>query len=280
MRLVVSLFIACMLVAACSPDDFDGDDFAESIFGAASDLPPGARASGALVRVVNLYNPLHGEPGPLDLHPRPWASEGNQPLGSVTYGTVSELFDPLVHNDQGHMYVSMYQEGTTGNGNEIMTATATLTGGEVITYLVASSYNTHSSGRRNGAMRTYHHRDRNMRPITAGRGLVQLETFGLDEVIDRTSVVLYLSTGSGCLPAVGDTQRSYTRLRPGSTVGYELPPGRHTATIHTAEACAGPTFTSPVPITVEEGGRSLLILYAPRDGDFRSLFVPLTPTEA
>jgi hypothetical protein len=183
--------------------------------------------SGALVRVVNLYNPLHGEPGPLDLHPRPWASEGNQPLGSVTYGTVSELFDPLVHNDQGHMYVSMYQEGTTGNGDGLVTATADMTGGEVITYLVAASYSTHrSSGRRNGAMRTYHHRDRNMRPITAGRGLVQLETFGLDEVIAYLSAICTLEPGdlifTGTPPGVGMARKPPVFLKPGDVVEVEI----------------------------------------------------------
>jgi hypothetical protein len=278
MRRAVSLFLACLLVGACSSDDFDGDFFGGGGFGGESDLPPGVRPSGALVRVVNLYNPLNSDPGPLDLHPRPWASEGRQPRWSVPYGTVSEFFDPLVHNDQGHMYLSMYWEGTTGNGDEIITATATLTGGEVNTYIVATGSNTQRSGRLYGALRTYHHhRDRNVRPISAGRGLVQLDTFGLDKVMDDTDVTLYISTGSGCVPAVGDTERSYARLRPGFAVGYELPPGRHTATIHTDAACAGPVVTRRVPITVEEGGRSLLILYAPRDGEVRSLFVPLTP---
>jgi len=54
-------------------------------------------------------------PGPIDVYAAPWAGDGDNPLLSVPYGTVSEYFDPTVSDDAGDMFLSMYWAGTKGN---------------------------------------------------------------------------------------------------------------------------------------------------------------------
>lgn len=246
---------------------------------------PEGKSSGALIRVFNAYTPLNGEPGPIDLYPEPFVLEGATPNRSVPYGTLSEPFDPTVKDDDGNMFLSAYWGGTTGNGDNLVNKTETLKGGEVITYFIATGDVTQEgSGRRFGSIQAFFHDPPSgglSTDVPAGKGLLTVSTIGLDKVLSAPeSYGLYFGTGAGCTKAIGDTDFSQTGVGPGSAADFALDPGDYTGTVYNDATCAANPIVANVPFTIEEGGRNVLFVYAPKDKDFRSAVVPLTPKKA
>ena len=301
MRRTMLLIVTCMLVVGCSSGgsapsgaaSSDGSpgasapDAATSVPEAGAGLPSGQRPSGAKVRIVNAYTPLNGDPGPIDVYAAPWASAGDKPLLSVPYGTVSDYFDPTVADDAGDMFLSMYWAGTTGNGNELVSQTETLKGGEVITFIVATGDTTQDSGRRFGSTQVFFQAASGgtfgQSTPAPGKALLIVDTNGVDQVLSSPDkATWFFSAGTGCTKGIDDDANTLTGAGPGSAGTYQLDPGRYTGSIHAyandssdVPTCDNPALLGGIPITAVADQTAILLIYAPKDGDLRSLFIPL-----
>lgn len=278
---VAACLSSCVLLAAgCSdtpqrlPVPIDGSSTDDGgVFGPGTN---GLMPSGALVRVVNAYDPLDGPPGSIELYPNAFSLPGHKPLVSVAYGTASVFFDPTV-GEGGHMALSMYQSGETGNGNSVIATTQTLSGGEVITYLLAAASTSHPSGRRNGTLRTILH-DRNMPPTIAGQGQIVVDAIGMENISpNTTSDRLSLRLKDQCMRATNDSPSSRTPLFPGTQIAYDIAPGQYDATLFRGDDCIGSTLVQVPSVQIEMGKRTLLFLYATADAAYRGLSLPLEP---
>ncbi len=295
------LVAACVLLVGCSSSGpapsgaaSGGGGPAASDAGAAAGsaaagggVPAGNRPSGAKVRIVNAYTPLNGDPGPIDVYAAPWAADGDTPLLSVPYGTVSPYFDPTVSDDAGDMFLSMYWAGTKGNGSELVSQTETLKGGEVITFIVATGDSTQDSGRRFGSIQAFFQTasggDLGQSTPAPGKSLLVVDTNGTENVIAKPdSATWFFSAGSGCTKGINDDANSLTGAGPGGGGTYQLDPGSYTGSIHayakdnsSIPTCDNPALIGNLAIKAIAGQTAILLIYAPKDGDLRSLFIPL-----
>jgi hypothetical protein len=247
----------------------------------------GPRPSGAKVRIVNAYAPLNGDPGPIDVYTAPWAGDGDTPLLSVPYGTVSEYFDPTVSDDAGDMFLSMYWAGTKGNGNELISQTETLKGGEVITFIVATGDSTQDSGRRFGSIQAFFQTASGeafgQSTPAPGKALLFVDTNGTENVLTAPdSTAWYFSAGTGCTKAINDDANTLSGVGPGGGSTYQLDPGSYTGSIHayasddtTIPTCDNPALVGNLAIKAVADQTAILLVYAPKDGDLRTLFIPL-----
>jgi hypothetical protein len=250
-------------------------------------LPAGNRPSGAKVRIVNAYAPLDGDPGPIDIYAAPWAGDGDTPLLSVPYGTVSAYFDPTVSDDAGDMFLSMYWAGTKGNGNELISQTETLKGGEVITFIVATGDSTQDSGRRFGSIQAFYQTANGetfgQSTPAPGKALLFVDTNGTENVLTAPdSTAWYFSAGTGCTKAINDDTNTLSGVGPGGGSTYQLDPGSYTGSIHayasddtTIPTCDNPALVGNLAIKAVADQTAILLVYAPKDGDLRTLFIPL-----
>ena len=282
---VVPLPTALILLAglpACSPGDTPDLRKLESLR-----APPG-RPSGAKVRVLNAYAPASGEPFPLDLYPGSFFAEGEKPLITVPYGTLSEYFDPTVADEQGNMTLVAYPAGqnqTTG-GRVVMSWTATLKGGEAITYYLTSGRDVDSEGRTRANLFTYDNEITGDEPRPgAGKGLLMVHGAGLyDALPDPNSSLFYFSAGEGCARSYYEEAAS-PWAQPIAHAGgpfYQLDPGTVGGSIHQGPAgsteppdCRTAPVLTNLPIRVTAGEQGILFIFGPKAGNLRSLFVPL-----
>ncbi len=301
MRRTMSLVATCILVVGCSSGgsapsaagagaDTPGASTASAGTGvpdASAGLPEGHRPSGAKVRIVNAYAPMNGDPGPLDIYAAPWAAEGDRPLLSVPYGTVSAYFDPTVSDDAGNMFLSAYWAGTQGNGSELTSQTETLKGGEVITFIITTSSNSQDSGRRFGGIQAFFQKASGgtfgQATPTPGKALLIVDTSGTENVIAKPdSATWFFSAGKGCTKGINDDANSLTGAGPGSGETYQLDPGAYTGSLHayakddaTFPTCDNAALLGNLAITAVADQTAILLVYAPKDGDLRTLFIPL-----
>ena len=300
-RRTVVLIAACILVAGCSsggsaPIGAASSDSRSGVStpGAAAGVPAagaglsaGHRPSGAKVRIVNAYAPLNGDPGPIDVYAAPWAGDGDTPLISVPYGTASEYFDPTVSDDAGDMFLSMYWAGTRGNGSELISQTETLKGGEVITFIVATGDSTQDSGRRFGSIQAFFQTASGdalgQSTPAPGKALLFVDTNGTENVLTAPdSTTWYFSAGTGCTKAINDDANSLSGAGPGGGGTYQLDPGSYTGSIHayakddsTFPTCDNAALVGNLAIKAVSDQTAILLVYAPKDGDLRTLFIPL-----
>jgi hypothetical protein len=301
MRHTIFLIATCVLVVGCSSGG-SGSSTAEpgsrtsggaqpsgagSVAGAGGGLPAGRRASGAKVRIVNAYAPLNGDPGPIDVYAAPWAAAGDTPLVSVPYGTASAFFDPTVSDEAGDMSLSFYWAGTTGNGSELASQSETLKGGEIMTFILTTSSSTQDAGRRFGEIQPFfeHASGDSLSQATPapGKALLVVDSLGLDQVLPATAnSTWYFSTGNGCTKTIGDDANSLTAAGPGGTGTYQLDPGSYTGSIYAypSDATAFPTCNTNalignLAIQAVAGRTVILLIYGPKVGDLRTLFIPL-----
>lgn len=300
MRRTISLIATCVLVVGCSSGGSGpagatpsaGTSGAAPSIGsdvpvASPGLPDGHRPSGAKVRIVNAYTPLDGDPGPIDIYAAPWAAEGDAPLLSVPYGTVSEYFDPTVSDDAGDMFLSAYWPGTQGNGSELISQTETLKGGEVITFIVTTGSSTQDSGRRYGGIQPFFQKASGgtfgQATPAPGKALLLVDTYGLENVLAAPdSATWYLSAGNGCAKGINDDANSLTGAGPGGGGVYQLDPGSYTGSFHayarddsSVPTCDNSALLGNLAIHAVADQTAILLVYAPKDGDLRTLFIPL-----
>lgn len=299
-RRTVVVIAACLLLVGCSSgasapsgtassDGSPGASNPAAATGApaAGGLPAGHRPSGAKVRIVNAYAPQNGDPGPIDVYAAPWAGDGDTPLLSVPYGTVSGYFDPTVSDDAGDMFLSMYWAGTKGNGSELISQTETLKGGEVITFIVATGDSTQDSGRRFGSIQAFFQTASGgalgQSTPAPGKSLLLVDTNGTENVIAKPdSTTWYFSAGTGCTKAINDDANTLSGVGPGSGSTYQLDPGSYTGSIHAYASdatdlptCDNSPLIGNIAIKAVADRTVVLLIYGPKDGDFRTLFIPL-----
>ena len=286
MRRTMSLIATCMLVVGCSSGGTEPSATAGVPAGGGG-LPAGQRASGAKVRIVNAYAPLNGDPGPIDVYAAPWAAPGDTPLVSVPYGTASAFLDPPVADAAGDMSLSFYWAGTTGNGGQLASQDETLKGGEIITFILTTGDTTQDSGRRFGEIQPFFRQSSGgtfaQTTPAPGKALLVVDSNGLDQVPPATAdSTWYFSTGNGCTKTVGDDAGSLTAAGPGGTGTYQLDPGSYTGSIHAYPSdatdlptCANSPLIGNLAIRAIADRTTILLIYGPKDGDFRTLFIPL-----
>lgn len=294
-RLVAIVAIAAVLAGACSGSAGSvgpgGSGAASTQSGGGPAATPdtnGHRPSGAKVRIVNAYAPLNGDPGPIDVYAAPWVGAGSTPLITVPYGTTSAFFDPTVADDQGDMFLSLYWKGDTGNGNELVSQSETLKGGEVITYLVATADSVQDSGRRFGSIQGFFASSSggtlDQPTPNPGKSLLIVDTVGLDNVLSSADTTTYFfGVGKGCAKALGDDESTMSSVGPGSAATYELDPGTYKGAIYSYPAdsqnpatCSEKPIVPNIPITIAAGETALSFTFAPKDGgDLKTLVLAL-----
>ena len=251
-------------------------------------IPEGNRPSHALARVVNLFNPVKSDPGPIDVYAAAFVEAGAKPLLSVPYGQVSQPFDPTVVDDQGDVFLSFYSSGVTGNGKELFSDTRiTVKGGEnLVFYLVTGILQ--DDGTYGGALGTKSASPAGafgaVETLPAGKALVDLETGGAAPAIKPTESMSWLvSFGASCASGLTGGPEDIAILRPGQG-GARLPvdPGSATLSLHefdesagVAPDCSNKSFLD-IPLTLTAEEYTLVLVYAPKDGDIRTLEVPLS----
>lgn len=251
-------------------------------------VPDGNKPSGATVRIVNLYNPIKGAPGPIDIYAAPWVEAGAKPLLSVPYGQVSPPFDPTVADDQGDMFLSFYASGVTGNGSELMSQDETLKGGENIVFYLATGDLQDTSGTYGGELGTQFAPsasdtlDHATPP--AGKALVNVQALGLDKVLTNAATTHWIASfGAGCDPGLGGDANDINEIDPGSGVEYAVEAGQTTLSLHLDPQTSSDVpdcknaSALDVPLTTKAGEYDLLMIYAPKDGELKTLFMTVSP---
>jgi hypothetical protein len=287
-RLLVTA-LSCAAIAGCagSPGTSGAPDAAgSSDAGQAVGIPDGHKASGARVRVANLFNPITGDPGPIDVYADPYVEAGAKPLITVQYGQVSPPFDPTVADDAGDMFLSFYAAGVTGNGNELMSQTETLKGGEDIVFYLSTG-TLQDSGKYGGALGTEFAKstiDFGDPTLAPGKAQLNISAIGLDKILKNPDSLSWIvSFGAGCAPGINGDANNISIIDPGTTgADYALDPGQVTISLHPYDGSSGnlPDCTNASALDTQvqaaAGQKLLLILYAPKDGQLKSLLIPVT----
>jgi hypothetical protein len=244
----------------------------------------GGQPSGARVRVFNAYTDPVGTAQGLDLYPVSFITEATKPLLSVPYGTLSPVFDPLKFDDAGNSFLTAYVSGESGNGNEVMGVTNTLTGTEAILYLVARGSGQMGNGRAGAISEAVYDPSAggsSRTPPPAGKGRVLISATGLDQTI-TDDVSWSVSFGDGCTLGPDDTEYASQLVGPGTSGStYELKPGTYTLSLHTyvsggeIPTCKDkPVFDVQVP--VEDGKVVQVFLWATTPGTLQAAVIPLS----
>jgi hypothetical protein len=240
--------------------------------------------SGAKVRIFNAYTDPVGTGVGLDLYPVSFITEATAPLLTVPYGTLSPVFDPLKSDDAGNSFLTAYVSGEFGNGNEVMGVTNTLTGTEVITYLVARGTGEMGNGRAGAISEAVYDPSAggsSRTPPPAGKGRVLISATGLDQtIIDDVS--WSVSFGDGCTLGPDDTEYASQLVSPGTSGSlYELKPATYTMSLHTyvsggeIPTCKDkPVFEVQVP--VEDGKVIQVFLWAKTPDALQAAVIPLS----
>jgi hypothetical protein len=287
-RLLIAA-LSCVAIAGCSAAP-SGDTAPPGGAGATDTtpvvVPDGNKPSGAKVRVANLYNPITSDPGPIDIYAAPWVDAGAKPLLSVPYGQVSPAFDPTVSDDAGDMFLSIYASGVTGNGNELMSQTETLKGGENIVFYLGTG-DLQDSGKYGGALGTefgVSSGDVGNPTMAPGTALLTISAIGLDKIVknpDTTSWIV--SLGHGCAPGINGDANDISIIDPGTTgADYPLVAGQTTISFHPYDKSSGnlPDCTNAsvldAQVQATAGQKLVLVLYAPKDGQLKALVIPVT----
>ena len=295
MRRLLSLVAVGALVAACGgPTGNKGQSAGTETTGPGSPTDAGGdgggrgRASGAKVRIVNVYNG-GSTAASIDVYAAPWVLSGATPLLSVPYGTASEFFDPTVSDERGNMFLSFYRHGETGNGTEVMSQTETLKGGEVITYVLMSDaemrddgtpklylqalFNSSSGGTVGGALGA---------TPQPGDGVLLVNMHGLEPAVAKPADggSWFLSTGRGCTKALGNEDFTLDAAWPGDGTLYGLAPGDYSLSFHpspvgTFPDCSTTPTLAGVKASVVGGATTLVIAYAPSATELKTMVLSL-----
>ncbi len=244
----------------------------------------GGQASGAKVRIFNAYTDPVGTGVGLDFYPVPFITEATPPLLSVPYGTLSPVFDPLESDDAGNSFLTAYVSGEFGNGNNVMGVTNTLTGSEVILYLVARGTGEMGNGRAGTISQSVYDPTAGGSagtPPPAGKGRVLISATGLDQII-TDDVSWSVSFGDACTLGPDDTDYASQLMSPGASGAvYELQPGTYTMSLHTYVSGGEiPTCTDKsvfdVQVPVEDGKVVQVFLWATTPDALQAAVIPLS----
>jgi hypothetical protein len=291
-RRLVGIAMVGMLVAACggTPIGSEGDrttgpDGGEpTLAGGGGGGGGGGRPSSAKVRIVNVYNAGAGRPDTIDVYAEPWVEAGARPLTTVAYGTATDFFDPTVADEQGDMFLTFYRHGETGNGNQLITQTETLTGSEVITFVLSSSAELAADGSPKLLLQALFHGSTSgfFDPTPApGEGVLLVNMHGIDGIVQPPEgTTWYLSTGQGCTKALGNDEYTLSAAGPGDGAQYPFDPGGVTVSLHPSAPdafpdCSTPPLISGVTASIAAGQTTLVVVFAPTPTEVRSMVLSL-----
>ncbi len=286
-RRKLSLLATLVLLVGCAGTPAlpgSTDDFGDFTFPPFEG--PTNRPSGAQLRVVNLYTPVTSEPGAIDVYGEVFVDSSSSPIVSVPYGTVSAFVDPTAMDEDGNGFLTFMPAGVTDDASALMSKSETFKPGQIITIFLATSGLLDGGF---GASSHYfgHHPEAGGLADTPapGKGLLTVVSTGLDAILsDVSSQSWFVSFGNGCEPGLGNApgSGSTSAVSPGQTgATYEIEPGQHTVTIHAHPSDQAPDCSTPpiaeAQVEAKSGVTDVLFLYAPKDGDLRSIMVPLEP---
>jgi hypothetical protein len=258
------------------------------------------RASGALVRVVNLYNGGANGPGPIDVY-GDFKATGT-PLITVRYGTISNWFDPGILDDQRNATLTFLPAGKTGTDDEVAHKKSdTLKGGERTTIVLAKNQNTNSSGgliKSDDGLLSETVENGTTYPLPtppASQSVLIVNNVALQALhkfpgTDQTA--LFIATGKDCLPTIDSDPLNGSilvdqlgRVSPApqpisswGTVSFAMPAGSQSVSFHLVNAymnCSGKSVFPEIPVQLAVGGQTFLFLYSPDGKVLKNLVVPV-----
>jgi hypothetical protein len=253
---------------------------------AATDAP-GANASfrpsGALIRVVNLYNDGTGAPAPIDVY-GDYSALGAA-LRSVPYGTASDWFDPGVLDDQGNAHVSFFPSGKRASDDALIDQSETLKGTERITMIVGTGENKKSDGTYFGQIEIlFENSTLNPLPTApASKALVVVDLLALyrwpGPGPGLGTDYMYLSVGKDCLKTLEGEGDQYTGVQPLSphrgVSRFSIPSGPQKLSLHSTDTCTDASPYPDIPINLAPGARSQLVFYSSDYVKLETLLLPL-----
>jgi hypothetical protein len=244
--------------------------------------PGSIRASGAKIRVVNLYNDGSAAPGPIDVYGDFQAN--GAPLMSVAYGTASDWFDPGILDDQRNAEITFFPAGKHTQADLLIDQGETLKGTERITMIVGTGDSKKADGTSFGQLEVeFENSTLNPLPTPhANQSLVEVDALSLDTWPGAGSTApdgyMYLSVGAGCLKNVGNEDDNTVGVQPLSahrgSAQFSIPAGAQKLSLHPSDAC---TDTSPYPsiaVDIAAGQSARLLLYSANGKDLNTLVVP------
>ena len=244
------------------------------------------RASGAVVRVVNLYNGGANGPGPIDVY-GDFKATGT-PLITVPYGTVTNWFDPGILDDQRNATVTFLPAGKTGTDDEIRWKGDTLNGGERITMVVAKNENTNSSGgliKSSPGLLSVTYDNGTTYPLPtppAGQSVLIVNNVALQaahKFPGTNEPNLFIATGKDCLPTIdSDPLNGPQPISAWATSSFAMPAGSQSVSFHLVNAdmnCSGKSVFPEIPVQLAAGSQTFLFLYSPDGKVLKNLVVPV-----
>ena len=249
---------------------------------AAGNGQPGSiRASGARIRVVNLYNGAAALSA-IDVYGNYQAI--GAPLMSVPYGTASDWFDPGILDDQRNAEVTFFPAGKHTPDDLLVDQSETLRGTERITMILGTGDNKKADGTSYGQLEVQFENS-TMNPLPtphSNQSLVEVDPLSLagwpGAGGSAPSGYMYLSTGSGCLKTVGNEGDDTVGVQPLSahrgSARFSIPAGAQKLSLHASETC---TDSSPYPdiaVNLTAGQAARVLLYSGNGKDLNTLVLP------
>ena len=289
----MSLGLVLVLAAtasACGGDDGGSDgspettvtaDGADTTTSAASGTGSSSDAtvSGAQVRIVNLFVPAEGTPGPVEVLAGYTAAEGATPVASIPFGEAGEFFEPPASSD-GRSLFSIYPEGATADDDRLIQVDQTIVEGDQVTLLLTSSEDL--EGSRTGSIQLYFERtgaDSNgqasvVEPAPDGKALVLGNASAIGALGGDTSGFTYGVPGVGCLE---DEDPSATLVGGTSTLRYPVDPGEVEVAAYAFDDndCSADPVVGPATVELEAGSSAYVFVYGTSSTDRDLLVVPL-----
>ena len=199
---------------------------------------------------------------------------------------MSPAFDPTVSDDAGDMFLSFYASGVTGNGSELMSQTETLKGGEDIVFYLGTG-DLQDSGTYGGQLGTafaVSSVDLGGPTLAPGKALLTIAPIGLDKILKNADPIEWIvSFGHGCDPGINGDANDVSMISPKSTGGeYALDAGQTTVSFHPYDTTSGNlpdcsnTSILDAQVQATAGQKLVLVIYAPKDGQLKTLLIPVT----
>lgn len=258
---------------------------------AATDVPgsadgngqPGTfRASGAKIRVVNLYHDGSAAPPAIDVY-GDFQALGS-PLMSVPYGTASDWFDPGILDDQRNAEISFFPAGRHTSDDLLIDQSETLQGTERITMIIGKGENKKSDGTSFGQLEV-EFENSTLNPLPTphpNQSLVEVDPLSLDSWPGAGGSApdgyMYVSLGSGCLKTVGTEDDNTIGVQPISahrgSARFSIPAGAQKLSLHPSDACTDASPYPDIAVDIAAGQAARLFLYSENGRDLNTLLLP------
>jgi hypothetical protein len=235
-------------------------------------------SGGSKVRIADLYRNADGKGRPLDIYGDTGA-DGAPLLLTIPYGTISDWFDPGIHDDQGDMALSFYPKGTTTLDDQIGSQSETLKGTERITIAVGTGDKQGPGGVALGQWKVWFENGAQFPLPTApapGEAVLIVDGIGLKALPGSDETFVWVGVDGTCLPSVDQGPDAGGQpWGPRSQQSYLFPAGTHAVSEHLGTPdCKAKSPYADVPVTLQAGKRAFLLFFTPDDKALNALLVP------